>query len=66
MRKQTKKIKELKAEYEALKTELFGNDSFVEPLEEDKPKWKRYEDLRGYFYPNFRTKNWSNPLVVSE
>jgi hypothetical protein len=66
MRNQTKQMQELKAEYNSLKEELFGNDMFVEQMDEDKDKWKRYEDLRGLFFPHFRTKNWNNPLAVSK
>ena len=66
MRQQTKQMNQLKAEYDSLKKELFGKNMFVEQRDEDKDKWKRYNDLRALFYPHFRNKNWDNPLAVSK
>lgn len=56
------KDQELRDEYQELKAELFGHDSFV--VEDDSnPKWKRYDQLFAYFNPSFRTDNWVNPLT---
>lgn len=55
------KIKELKQEYEQLKSKLFGNNVFV-VLDEDAEDTKRYNQLFQFFFPVYRTKNFISPL----
>jgi hypothetical protein len=61
MREQEKAFKGLHAEFMKLKKELFGEDKFVIPDPKNK-KWKRYDQLLGFFFPQFRTKGWKDPL----
>lgn len=64
MRKQTlifiTQIDNLKVEFLSLKNEIFGDDNFVIVNNED-PKLQRYNQLLGYFYPYYKTKNWISP-----
>ncbi len=57
-------MKELHIEFKELKKKIFysGNtkDMFV-ILDDKHPDTIRYNQLLGYFYPYFRTKNWINP-----
>ena len=61
MREQSKKLVELLREFKELKRKLFGNSMFV-VLDETSKDVKRYNQLFALFYPNFRTKDWTNPL----
>jgi len=54
---------QLNLEYKALKLALFGNNTFV-VLDESDKKVIRYNQLFQYFYPNFRTAKFVNPLTV--
>ena len=54
-------MKELLKEFKALKIELFG-DNMLAIQSDDSKKWKRYDQLLAYFHPEFRTKNWINPI----
>lgn len=61
MRNQTKVMNDLLNEYHQLKTELFGKDLFVIP-ESNSSRWDRYNQLFQFFYPQFRSKDFINPL----
>jgi hypothetical protein len=50
----------LHQEFMKLRFELFAGNSFVEQDDTD-PRWPRYSQLLGYFYPCYRTKDWVNP-----
>jgi hypothetical protein len=56
-----KQTLKLKVEYEKLKKELFGNNVFV-VLDDQDPKTQRYNQLLGFFFPCYRTKNWQSPI----
>lgn len=60
MREKTRKLTGLAEEFRSLKSELFGNNSFVVLPEGEKTD--RYNQLLGLFYPQFRTKGWRDPL----
>jgi len=55
-------MKELLEEFKTLKADLFVNAMFVVQDDGD-PRWERYDQLLGYFYPEFRTKNWVSPNI---
>lgn len=56
------KVQELKAEFEKVKAELFGGSMFVAITPENQATEKRYQQLLGFFLPQFRDENWRNPL----
>ena len=56
----TTNLKKLHQEFTQLKKEIFGNCSFAEV--QDTKKQKRYDQLFQFFYPQFRTKNFINPI----
>ena len=60
MREQTKKMNELLNEYKKLKEEIFGKSVFV--VSGNTEKGKRYNQLFQFFYPQFRTRDFINPL----
>jgi hypothetical protein len=69
MRKQTlvfvTQIDNLKTEFLSLKKEIFGESAFV-IVDENNPKMLRYNQLLGFFYPCYRTKNWISPYQESD
>jgi len=48
-------------EFKDLKNDLFKDGNFV-VLDQNDPKTKRYNQLLGFFYPNFRTNDWESPV----
>jgi len=58
-------IEGLKNEFISLKKEIFGECKFV-VMDDQDPKTKRYNQLLGFFYPCYRTKDWINPYQGSE
>jgi hypothetical protein len=52
---------ELYEEFKDLKQKLFVNDVFV-VLDDKSKDVKRYNQLLGYFFPQFRTSDWVSPL----
>ena len=48
-------------EFRVLKQELFGEDLFV-VLDDNNPKVKRYYQLLGFFFPQFKTSDWISPI----
>lgn len=62
MREQTKKMNELLNEYKQLKEEIFGNNMFI--IMGNSEKELRYNQLFQFFYPQFRTKGFINPMEV--
>ena len=58
-------LRELHAEFLRLKSELFGKSLFV-ILDETAEDTIRYNQLLGYFYPEFRTKEWINPAIGTQ
>jgi hypothetical protein len=48
-------------EFKDLKQKLFVNDVFV-VLDDKSKDVKRYNQLLGYFFPQFRTSDWVSPL----
>ena len=65
MRKQSeifkKKIFALRIEFDNLKVTIFNGSVFI-TYDETDPEVKRYNQLLGFFKPEFRYKNWINPL----
>jgi hypothetical protein len=59
-RPQTINLNILLQEFKTLKSEIFGNESFV--VVQDMEKEKRYNQLLGLFNPDFRYAGWINPL----
>lgn len=59
-REQTRKIEGLLKEFEELKQELFKGELFV--VLPEGPKTDRYSQLLAYFHPQFRWKEWKNPM----
>ena len=60
MRDQTKKMNELLKEYKALKTFIFGKYKYAVVIET--ADHKRYDQLHQYFNPQYRTKDFINPM----
>jgi hypothetical protein len=48
-------------EFTELKQQLFGEYFFVH-LDQESEDVKRYNQLLGYFFPQFRTSDWVSPL----
>jgi hypothetical protein len=48
-------------EYKQLKDEVFDGEMFV-VLDQDDNKVQRYNQLLGFFYPQFRTSDWKSPV----
>ena len=57
------KLMELWDEFTSLKNEVFEKGSFV-VLDQNDNKVKRYYQLLGFFYPQFKTSEWVNPLEM--
>lgn len=53
---------ELLNEFKILKAEIFEQGDFVVVEDSDSEKMKRYNQLLGFFYPQFRTIDWANPV----
>jgi hypothetical protein len=53
-------FKDLFDEFNSLKAEIFEQGNFV--VIEDSDKMRRYNQLLGFFYPQFRTTDWTSPL----
>lgn len=53
-------LKDLFVEFKELKRKLFGKDLFA-VLDDNDPNVKRYNQLLGYFHPQFRTSDWVEP-----
>jgi hypothetical protein len=47
-------------EYNELKNDIFAHGNFV--VIEDGVRMKRYNQLLGYLYPQFRTTDWESPV----
>lgn len=60
MRKESRRVSEMLEEFQALKSKLFGSAWGVEW--EGTDEQKRFDQLLGFFYPQFRTDGWINPL----
>ena len=54
------KIAALREEFAELKLMIFGNESFV--IYQNDNLQKRYDQLLGFFKPEFRYENWINPM----
>lgn len=65
-RKQTLKMEALLAEFKALKAEFFETSEFRLVDDHNDPKDQRYNQLLGFFYPQFRYRGWTNPLYEKE
>lgn len=55
-------FKEMHDEFNTLKAEIFEKGDFVVIEDTDSDKMKRYNQLLGFFYPQFRTTDWISPL----
>jgi hypothetical protein len=53
---------ELLGEFKMLKSEIFEMGDFIVIEEPDGEKMKRYNQLLGFFYPQFRTSDWISPV----
>jgi hypothetical protein len=49
-------------EFKQLKDEIFAQGDFVVIEDPDDIKMKRYNQLLGFFYPQFRTSEWKSPV----
>lgn len=60
---------DLKKEYEELKTKLFGDglggECAASEYDQNNPDWIRYNQLFGFYKPEFRTKNWIDPTTLN-
>lgn len=57
----TTQLMDLFNEFKDLKQKLFGKDLFV-VLDDTSDDVKRYNQLLGYFFPQFRTSDWVSPV----
>jgi hypothetical protein len=48
-------------EFQYLKGEVF-KDGFFVVLDADNEQVQRYQQLLGFFYPQFRTTDWVSPM----
>jgi hypothetical protein len=63
MRQQEKRFKELYQEFIELKNYFFPSGVMFRVIDaSEKEKDARYQQLFQFFYPQFRTKNFINPL----
>jgi len=53
---------ELLDEFEMLKNKIFEKQNFVVVENPDSETMKRYNQLLGFFYPQFRTSDWISPV----
>ena len=49
-------------EFKELKGEIFAQGDFVVIEDVDDTKMQRYNQLLGFFYPQFRTTDWESPV----
>jgi hypothetical protein len=49
-------------EFKQLKSEIFAQGDFVVIEDPDSVKMQRYNQLLGFFYPQFRTTDWKSPV----
>mgnify|MGYP000904890571 CR=1 FL=1 len=61
MREQSIRFNSLVAEYNSLKTELFGGCAWF-VVDPDNEKHRRYDQLFCWLHPQFRTKEYVDPL----
>ena len=54
------KREKLQQEFLKLKDDIFHGEKFVEY--EINAKTRRYDQLLGFFFPQFRTDGWTNPM----
>jgi len=59
--RQQSQFSKLASEYIILKNKIFGNYKFV-VLDDNDIEHKRYSQLFQYLYPQFRTKDFINPI----
>jgi len=59
-REQTKLMRALLEEYKELRQKLFHGEKFLKV--EDTPEQRRYDQLFKLFHPQYRTRNWVNPI----
>jgi len=52
----------LLGEFKQLKGEIFEQGDFVVIEDPDSVKMQRYNQLLGFFYPQFRTTDWKSPV----
>lgn len=62
MRQQTIKMQKLLNEYKELKKKIFGDCKFAILCDNETEQDKRYNQLHQYFHPQFRTKDFINPM----
>lgn len=53
---------ELLNEFKELKSEIFAQGDFVVIEDVDDINMQRYNQLLGFFYPQFRTTDWISPV----
>jgi hypothetical protein len=53
---------ELVDEFKNLKSEIFAQGNFIIVDDPGSDKMKRYNQLLGYFYPQFRTSDYTDPI----
>ena len=55
-------FQEMIDEFKMLKAEIFEQGDFVVIEDPNSERMKRYNQLLGFFYPQFRTTDWISPL----
>ena len=50
------------SEFTELKSEIFAQGDFVVIEDVEDIKMQRYNQLLGFFYPQFRTTDWKSPV----
>jgi hypothetical protein len=55
-------IIELLDEFKMIKAKMFETSDFVVIEDPDSEMMKRYNQLLGFFYPQFRTVEWISPI----
>jgi hypothetical protein len=55
-------LAELLDEFKLLSLEMFEHGHFVVIEDPNSEKMKRYNQLLGFFYPQFRTTDWTSPV----
>ena len=53
---------DLVMEFKMLKAEIFEKSNFVVVENPESETMKRYNQLLGFFYPQFRTTDWISPV----
>lgn len=64
LRAETLKVRKLWKELEDLKARIFPEGSTFSAIELDDKSEARYSQLLGFFYPEFQTEDYQDPMEV--